>query len=969
MRFLPRIVPLATLSALLAICVPAADASFGVTEANFEAGTCSTLLPNCTYASIEKDHGEAFTQAAGHPHWGITTFVVNTKETVLKQQEPEGAVKRIRVDVPPGLAADPEAVPKCRQAEFAVNACKPETEVGNTELIVFDGLTDLPITGTVYNLEQSPGLPLLFGIDIGVKPLLHTHLLLEGHVDWSGDYHEYFEINNVPKESEGLKLATVKSKLNFNGNAGHGNFLTLPSVCSASTTSHLEVESWEGQVSSTPTHTPVGVEGCDKVPFGPTAQVSPQTAQSDAPDGARTEVKVPQNEAAGEINTADIRDAHVTLPEGMTLNPAAARGLQTCSPGQIGIGTQAPVACPAASMIGTVAIETDLPPGSLAGNVYLGNPSGGPITGPPYTIYVDAEAPQYGVSVRLKGLVNTDPGTGRVEASFTENPQLPFSDFIMTLKSGAQAPVANPLVCGSSPVQSLFTPYTGGPPAIGSTPFVTSGCPSPLPFLLTQTTQGSSATAGAYTSYTFNLARGDGQQYLSQVRTVLPPGLVGAIPSVTQCGEPQAQSGACPAASRIGTATVSAGAGPEPYVFSGPVYFTGPYGGAPYGLSIPVAAVAGPFDFGSVITRVGIGVDQHTGRVIATSAIPTIVRGVPLRLRTVSVAVDRASFLFNPTYCGPLATNSTLSSTFNGTQVTSSGFQVSNCNALAFKPTFKVATSSKVSKANGAGLKVNVTQGPHQANIRSVFTQLPLQLPSRLTTLQKACTQATFEANPASCPSASVVGTASATTPVLPGSLTGPAYLVSHAAEAFPNLVLVLQDGGVRVILEGTTDIKKGITTSTFASVPDVPVSSFSLTLPQGPHSALAAFGNLCAHSLIMPTVITAQSGAQFKQATKMSVAGCGIRILRRKVVGHTLLITVRTPGAGRITVSGRKLKTARRTVRKAATTTLRVRLGSGAVRALRSHHRVKIKVRAQFVPRSRSESRSSASSTVTVRH
>src|SRR5258707_15446431 len=132
-------------------------------------------------------------------------------------------------------------------------------------------------------------------------------------------------------------------------------------------------------------------------------------------------------------------------------------------------------------------------------------------------------------------------------------------------------------------------------------------------------TQNSSPAAGAYTSYTFNLSRPDGQQYLSQVRTVLPPGLVGAIPSVTQCGEPQAQSGACPAASQIGAATVTAGAGPEPYAFSGPVYFTGPYAGAPYGLSIPVAALAGPFDFGSVGTRVAIRVDEHPGRPVPAS--------------------------------------------------------------------------------------------------------------------------------------------------------------------------------------------------------------------------------------------------------------------------------------------------------------------------------------------------------------
>jgi hypothetical protein len=956
--------------ALAALSAPAAHAAFGVTENNFEAGTC--LEHSCTYAS---PHGLFYTQAAGHPPWGVTSFELNHQKGLLGKEEPEGALKRIRVDVPAGLAADPEALPKCSRPQFDANACPANTEVGTTELVVYDGATDLPVSGKVYDLEQPPGVPLIFGIDIGVEPLVNTHIFLVGHVAWSSDYHEYFEINEVPKEGEvaGLKvpLATLKSKLNFNGHAGEGNFLTLPSTCSSSTTSYLEVESYEGAISRTATHTPVGVDGCNEVPFKPSAQVNPETAQSDRTDGASTEVKVPQKVHSGEINTADIRDAHVTLPEGMTLNPAAARGLQTCSPSEIGIGTEAPVSCPGASMVGTVAIETDLPPGALAGNVYLGNPGGGPITGPPYTIYIDADAEKsYGVSVRLKGLVHTDPGTGRLEATFTENPPLPFSDLVMRLKGGAQAPLANPLTCGTGQVESLFTPYTGGPPALSSTPFVTSGCSSPLPFSLGQSTQSSSATAGAYTSYTFNLAREEGQQYLSQVRTVLPPGLVGAIPSVTLCGEPQAQAGeGCPANSLIGRATVLVGAGPQPYEFSGPVFITGPYAGAPYGLSIPVSTAAGPFNFGTVVTRAAISVDPHSGRVVASSAIPTIVNGVPLRLRNLSVQVSRANFLFNPTTCDMLATNSTLTSTFGATQSPSSPFQSVNCGALAFKPSFKVASSTKTSKANGAGLQVTLAQGPHEANIRSVFTQLPLQLPSRLTTLQKACPEATFAANPASCAATSVVGTATATTPVLPGNLTGPAYLVSHGGAAFPNLDLVLQDGGVSVILESTTDIKKGITTSTFASIPDVPVSSFALTLPTGPHSALAAYGNLCSHPLIMPTVITAQNGAQFKQATRIAVAGCGIRIVRRKVVGHSLVLTVQTPAAGRVIVTGRYLKSASRTVRKASTTTMRLQLSRGALRALSAHRRLKVRLNVRFLPRQKGEPRSAASTSLAVKH
>jgi hypothetical protein len=865
--------------AAMVLCAPIAQASFGVEEHNFEAGTCITS--SCTYASIEASHGEAYTQAAGHPPFGITGFELNHHSAGLGQ-EPDGALKRVRVDIPPGLAADPQALPQCSDEAFNNNACPANTKVGTNELVVFASLANLTIDGTVYNLAPKPGLPLDFGIDVAVEPLVNVHIFLEGHISWSTDYHEYFEINNIPKEGEALgvkiPLAVLKSKLIFNGRApgeaGKGNFLTMPSVCSSSTTSHLEVESYTGEISRTETHTPVGVEGCDKVPFKPTAQVRSETVQSDQPDGATTEVKVPQNAGENEINTADIKDARVTLPEGMTLNPSAAQGLQACTAAQIGIGTAGQVTCPEASKVGTVTIETDLPPGSLAGNVYLGSPGGGPITAPPYTIYLDAESVS-GVSVRLKGLVNPNPGTGRLEATFLENPPLPFSDLILTLNGGARAPLANPLVCGSTQVEALFTPYTGGPAASSLTPFSTTGCPPSLAFSLKQSTQSSSSGARAYTSYTFNLTREDGQQYLSQVKAVLPPGLLGAIPSVALCGEPQAQLGSCPSASAIGTARVSAGAGPEPYSFSGTVYLTGPYDGAPYGLSIPVRALAGPFDLGTVLTRAAITVDPYSGQVIVTSALPTIVGGVPLRLKTLSVAVTRPSFLFNPTNCGPLAIDTTLTSTFGALQSLSTPFQVSGCSALAFKPKLTVSSSAKVSRPRGASLVVKLRNpaGP-QANIRSVFVALPKQLPSRLSTLNLACAEATFKADPFSCPVSSQVGTATVATPVLPGRLKGPAVFVSHGGAGFPDLDLLLKGDGVSVILVGTTNIAKGVTSSDFATLPDVPVSSVEVKLPVGKKSALGAVGKLC-KQLFMPTTITAQNGKVVKQRTKLAVSGC----------------------------------------------------------------------------------------------
>ncbi len=995
----------------VASVAPAAHAAGSLGVAKWEAGTCTgneAQVKECKYSS---PHSAFYTQAAGHPPWGLTGFELTTSG-----EAPTGSpVRRLRVDVPPGLAADPQALAVCSRAQFDANTCPAPTKAGFVGLKAYVelplGLSKaLSLEGDVYNLPQEPGHPLLFGIDVkGIPPLVKdVHLLLEGHVSYahedslaargvpSGDFHEWFEINNVPSEVEvealGIPLSkaplkTIESKLFFDGHAGKEgkeDFLTLPSDCGAPPASYLELETYPPvEKTSLPTTPPVGIEGCDKVPFQPTATVSPETSQYDTPDGTTTDVRVPQFEKSNQINTADINDAHVTLPEGLTLNPAAVNGLQACTQSQLHRGSAAPVECPAASKIGTVNIETDLPPHSLAGNVYLGQEDGtSAITGlpHPFLVFIDAES-VYDVSVRLEGQAVPDPTTGRLTVSFLGNPQLPFSDLTLTLNGGPRAPLANPLSCDPASTSFEFSAYTGASFA-DSTPFAVSGCPPSTPFSLAQSTATSAPNAGAYTNYTFNLARGDGNQYLGKLSTVLPPGLVGAIPSVTLCGEPQAQSGACGAGSQIGTATAQVGAGAEPYAFTGPVYLTGPYAGAPYGLSIPIHAAAGPFDLGNVVTHATIGVDPHSSRVIATTTdLPSIFKGVPLRLRNISVVVDRKNFLFNPTNCGPLSTDTALTSTLGATQGLSSPFAVANCSALPFKPNFSAATSASTNpthlKADGAALRVNLLQNAHEANIHSVVAELPKSLPSRLTTLQKACPAATYEANPFSCPAGSKVGSATVTTPVLPAPLKGPAYLVSHGGEAFPDLDLLLEgDGGVRVILESKTDIKGGITKSTFGSIPDVPVSSFVLELPEGANSALTAVGTLCTQTLTMPTTIVAQSGAVIKQNTPIAVAGCNghgkgktrIKILSKKIKHNKLVLRVQIFAPGRVSVKNRDLHTKYRKFARAGKYTIKVALSRKGVKGQRAH-KLRFKARVGFLPKSKAESISVAFAKIGFRH
>jgi hypothetical protein len=388
--------------------------------------------------------------------------------------------------------------------------------------------------------------------------------------------------------------------------------------------------------------------------------------------------------------------------------------------------------------------------------------------------------------------------------------------------------------------------------------------------------------AGVFSPLSLTMSRADGDQQLGGVSIKTPTGLLGTLSSVTLCQEPQAAQGTCGTESQIGAMTVAAGAGATPfYVNDGRVFITGPYKGAPYGLSVVVPAKAGPFDLGTVVVRGTITVDPHTAALtINTDPLPTMLQGIPLDLRVINVSIDRPGFMFNPTNCDPQAITGTLTGGQGLLEPVMSRFQVTNCASLGFKPGFKVTTNGRTSRAKGAGLDAKLTfpKGSfgHQANIARVKVSLPRQLPSRLTTLQKACPAEVFDANPAGCSQASKVGTAIADTPVLPVRLSGPAYFVSHGGAAFPDLVVVLQGYGITVDLVGTTFISKaGITSTTFKTVPDVPVQTFDLKLPQGPNSALAANGNLCTSTLKMPTLFVAQDGATIKQSTPVTPTGC----------------------------------------------------------------------------------------------
>lgn len=1028
-----------------AVFAVTAQAAFGFGVEKFSAANCLSgenhegcagekvsLGPELEYwtpkeYNVEEAKEQGYTQAAGHPGWGVTAFKIDTFGT-FPNEAPTGIVKQVRTDVGVGVSTNPEAVAQCKPEEFGATevvpgtgfyptpSCKPETEIGVNKVTVYagengvaPGVSDLPLSGTVYNLVQPKGRASDFGVALklpkgltekvlggifkGSQPSLEkgqyfSHTMIEGGVEWgkeakgteAGDYHDYYEI----EVSTTLPLISSRLVLKGNiGNTGLGGFITNPSNCAGpgpATTNTVALTSTANEVKKKTFTTPIGTEGCNgappflKVPFEPAFNLAPETKQSDKPDGITTELVVPHTAGASEtdIDSSQLNNATIKLPEGMTINPSAAGEVkEACTPAQARIHSSTfGVACPEGSKLGKVTLEVPtLPAKSLTGNIYLGGPEGGgPITAPPYTMYLNAQSERYGVDVRLQGTVEPNPTTGKLTVTFNENPQQPFSNAILEFTHSELAPIANPLVCGTATTTTSLVPYIGS--FATATPSNTfnvdsnnSGgtCSSPLPFSLSQSVANQPpGYAGAKTSYTLNIQRSDGQQYLSQIKTVLPEGLVGLLPTVTKCPEPQASKGECPSTSQIGVVNVAAGSG-HPYGFRGPVYLTGSYGGAPFGMSVVVPAVAGPYNLGNVVTRGTINIEPYTARVVATANMPTIVGGIPLRLRGVSVEINKQGFLQNPTNCGVLATETTLTGIASlqpgaptTTQTLSTPFQVNNCSALAFKPTAGAATGAKTSKANGASLETTINVPAGDANVKSVVVQLPKQMPSRLTTLQKACPEATFASNPYHCPSGSFVGGVRANTPTLSVKLTGPAILVSHGGRAFPDLDLLLEGEGVRVILVGNTQIKNGVTTTTFASPPDAPVTSITVNLPTGSHSALAANGNLCASKLVMPTTIVGQNGSTFKQNTTIKVRNCPVRVVGHKTAGNTAYLTVQTYEAGRVSGKGSDLATTFRSfgqAQKAAS--LKVSLSSAGKRRGRPFS---TKIRVGFVPKKKGQ-------------
>lgn len=793
------------------------------------------------------------------------------------------------------------------------------------------------------------------------------------------------------------------------------SFLSLPTSCPGhSLATSVQADSWADPSTVLPfTGEPMpALDGCNRLPFQPSLTVAPDGQEASKPSGLTVDVHVPQEQSLSGtgLSEASVKDTTVTLPEGVAINPAGADGLDACSESLIGgvgfTGFQEldPIAaphsntaqftptisspfCPAASKIGTARITLPILKKPLVGAVYLASQNANPF-GSLVAMYIVAEDPESGVLLKLPGEVSLNPATGQITSTFLNTPQAPAEDIELHFFGGERAPLSTPAHCGTYTTTTSITPWSleaGGHPATPSSAFEVktgpNGSPCPgasLPFSPSLAAGSPNINAGAFSPLDTTIGREDGNQNIQTVQLHMAPGMSGILAGVPLCPEAQANEGICGAASLIGETTVSAGVGNDPVsVKGGKIYLTEKYAGAPFGLSIVNPVKTGPFDLehdtnnpanqppcDCVVVRAKIEINPTTAALTITTdpsgphAIPHLIDGVPVQIKAVNVTVNRPGFTFNPTNCNPSSITGSIGSDESLTSPVSVPFQVTNCAALKYTPTLTVSTAGKASRANGASLffKIAYPKGAvgSQSWMKEMKFVIPKQLPSRLTTLQKACLAHVFEVERQNCPAASIIGHVLVHTPVLPVPLEGPLYFVSYGGAAFPDAVAVIQGDGITIESHGHTLISKGVTSATFESVPDVPFESIEVTVPQGKFSEFGAnlpkgSYDFCGQKLTMPTLFKAQNGAEIHQNTAVGVTGCppSVSITKTAVKGNSVAVTVKLGQQGTVKISGKGLRTTTKRGLKAGTRTITVPL-TAVGRAAKRHGR-KLKVQASL--------------------
>jgi hypothetical protein len=824
--------------------------------------------------------------------------------------------KTISGELPPGMLGNPQGVPHCALADFFDHKCPISTVIGTVGIRAFGWSQGaFRVQTALWNLQpvgEYPGeigfifgFPFLLtagvrdGSDYGVSvvnagvpevglqrvrlttwgvPADPAHDNLRGKTCSGGTTEKNDSFQKEREECE-----NEQGFGEFNGGPAEvppTPFLTMPTECSGNPLVFGgRVEWWETLSVSTAETTEPPVDGCNALSFAPSIEARPTTNLADAPSGLEFNLHVPQNEDPEGVSTPEVKEAVVRLPKGLSLNPASAQALTGCTESQAALHAEESQHCPDASKLGTAEVETPLLHEPLKGSLFLAtphkNPSGELLAG-----YLVVEG--QGVRVKLPGSFHADRETGQITASFPQNPQLPFENLKLRLLEGARASLRTPAVCGAYETAASLTPFSApesGLPAEPGATFETTAAenggtcpkaageePSAPRFLSgTETPQ-----AGVYSPFTLRLARDDGSQELTKIETILPPGLVAKLAGVGECSDAALAAAAqktgtaekaqpsCPASTEVGVVDVGSGAGPTPLYVTGHAYLSGPYKGAPISLAIITPAVAGPFDLGTVAVRTALYVNPETTQIHAVSdSIPTILEGIPLDLRSVTLKMARPNFTLNPTSCEESAFTGSALSVLNVSAPLNQRFQVGGCPALAFKPKLALSLKGATKRTGHPAFKATLTMPSGGANIASAQVTLPRSELLDQGHIRTICTRVQFNAN--QCPAASIYGKARAITPLLDQPLEGPVYLRSSSHE-LPDLVAAL-NGQIDVVLDGHIDSVKGGIRNTFEAVPDAPVSKFVLEMQGGKKGLLQNSTNICKSRQRATVKFTGQNG------------------------------------------------------------------------------------------------------------
>jgi hypothetical protein len=848
-----------------------------VIGANVTAAATSGEFESYGISSVDAD--TSIDTAARHPDF-TTTMVWEPAHSTFSP-ETEDVIVRL----PPGLYGNPNAVPRCSTGEFISNECPVESQVGLSRLKI-KGLGGSIQLAPIFNLSPphperevarfgmlAPGFPIFIDVSVRTAGDYGVTAAIDGApaafpveaaetTFWGNPSSSVHDSERVPSGPSGAEPAA---------------FMTNPSACQQGNVD-FNVTSYQfpGQVfSASATMDPIS--GCEGLPFQPTFEAEPTSSVVGAPTGLKTRLSLPQMGGAEEPGTATMREARVTLPEGMAISSSAANGLGVCSGAEVHFHEEVDAHCPNSSKLGTATIDSPVLSRPLQATLYQRSPQG---KGHLFGVWLVSD--ELGLHVKLPGEIEPDPETGRLTTVFRDLPQVPVEEIDFDIWGGPRAPLKNPDSCGTYSTAFSFTPHSNDPAVTGQTSMtIDQGCGvrSFSPELHGGDTK---AVAGAFSPLMLDLFRQDREQNLSSFEITLPPGELAKLKGVPLCAEDQAAAGSCSSNTRIGSLAVAIGPGPNPLLLPEPgkdqpgVYLAGPYKGAPYSIVSVVPAEAGPFDLGDVVVRSALAVDSESAQVtVKTDPLPQLIEGVPVAYRHLHVLVDRPSFTLNPTDCAEMAITSTISSTEGEVAHPAERFQLGGCKRLHFKPTLGLSLSGGTKRGDYPALTAILTAPRRQANLGLVSVALPHSEFLAQEHIGAICTRPRFAAG--SCPRASVYGKAKAWTPLLDKPLEGPIYLRSNPNHELPDLVLDLK-GQIEVTVSGRIDsFHQGIRT-TFAEVPDAPVSRVVIAMRGGKKSLLVNSTDLCAvrHRAIVK--VHAQNGRQVALRPVLHATRCGRR-------------------------------------------------------------------------------------------